>query len=296
MRWKDLRRSKNVEDRRGHSGGGGGRGIGGGAGIGLLLGLLRSKMGIAVIIGIVAFSYFTGTNPLSLLASLDGSGGQVSQQPSTPAPANDETAQFVAAVLGSTEDVWTQVFRSGGAQYRAPKLVLFTDRVQSACGVNSSATGPFYCPGDEQVYMDLGFFRQLQALGAPGDFAQAYVIGHEVGHHIQKITGTEARVRQAQRASGSQAEANQWLVKLELQADCYAGVWAHHANKQHKVLEPGDVEEGLQAARSIGDDTLQRRAGQAVRHEKFTHGSSAQRQQWLQTGLRTGDVESCNTF
>ncbi len=174
-------------------------------------------------------------------------------------------------------------------------MVLFTDAVESACGFNTSATGPFYCPPDQNLYLDTGFFRQLAAMGGPGDFAQAYVIGHEVGHHIQTLVGTSSWMRRLQ-SGADQIESNQLQVLMELQADCYAGVWAHHANRRDQVLEPGDVEEGLAAAAAIGDDRLQRRAGRSVSPESFTHGTSAERQQWLSTGLRTGDVDACDTF
>jgi predicted metalloprotease len=195
-----------------------------------------------------------------------------------------------------TEDVWTEIFASNGARYRAPTMVLFTDAVQSACGFNTSATGPFYCPPDERLYLDVGFFEQLAGMGAPGDFAQAYVIGHEVGHHIQVLAGTSGWVRQLQGNARTEAESNGIQVLMELQADCYAGVWAHHANRRERVLESGDVEEGLAAAAAIGDDRLQQRAGRSVSPESFTHGTSTQRRRWLDIGLQTGDVDACDTF
>ncbi|MFK7954972.1 MAG: neutral zinc metallopeptidase [Lysobacterales bacterium] len=282
MRWKDLRRSKNVEDTRGTRGTrAGGMKLSGGMII------------IAIIVSLV-----TGQNPLSLLQMLGGAGGNGSTvqtpQASNPA-ADDEASQFVSAVLGSTEDVWSRVFRSSGQQYQAPRLRIFENAVASACGYNSAAVGPFYCPGDRKVYLDLSFFRQLAQMGAPGDFAQAYVIGHEVGHHIQNITGIEPRVRRLQQ-SGNKSQANQLSVLMELQADCLAGVWAYHANQANRVLEPGDVQEGIRAAATIGDDALQSSSGKSVRPESFTHGSSAQRVEWLKLGLSGGNVDSCDTF
>ena len=282
MRWRHSRRSQNVEDRRGQRAtGGGGLKIGGGAG--LLL--------VVVVV-------MLGGDPRQVLQLLAGSGGSVAA-PTSQAPApvgDDETAQFLSSVLGMTEDVWDQLFADGGARYRPPTMVLFTDAVQSACGYNTAATGPFYCPPDQKLYLDTGFFDQLAGMGAPGDFAQAYVIGHEVGHHVQNLVGTAGWVRELQGRAGSQVESNQLQVLMELQADCYAGVWAHHANRMQQVLEAGDVDEGLAAAASIGDDRLQSRAGRAVSPESFTHGTSAQRQQWLGTGLQTGDVDRCDTF
>ncbi len=279
MRWQDSRRSNNVEDRRGQR-------MVRGAGIG--------GAGLVVVLIVMLL----GGDPSQVLQLLGGAADDGGGAATAPAdvPANDETGQFLRAVLGMTEDVWGEVFAAAGEQYRPPTLVLFSGAVQSACGLSSSATGPFYCPGDEKLYLDTDFFDQLARLGGPGDFAQAYVIGHEVGHHVQKLLGTEARVRQLQAQARSSSEANQVQVSMELQADCYAGVWANRANRQQRVLEPGDVDEGLAAAASIGDDQLQRGAGQAVSPESFTHGSSAQRQRWLRTGLESGDPNTCNTF
>jgi uncharacterized protein len=199
-------------------------------------------------------------------------------------------------MLGSTEDVWGAIFAASGSSYVPPRLVLFSDAVQSACGYNTSATGPFYCPPDQRLYLDTGFFHDLARMGGPGDFAQAYVIGHEVGHHVQSLIGTADQVRRGQQSD--QRRANQLQVALELQADCYAGVWAYHANQSQNqaFLEPGDVQEGLAAAAAIGDDRLQQSAGRSVSPESFTHGSSAERQRWLEIGLTTGDIEACNTF
>ncbi len=279
MRWKDGRRSANVQDRRGGSMP---RGV---------------KVGGGTILLVIVASLLLGENPLTLLGQLSGgSGGAVqTQSPSTRSAASDEAAEFVSVVLASTEDVWGQVFSASGQRYPEPQLILFEDGVQSACGYNSSSTGPFYCPGDRQVYLDLGFLNELRRLGANGDFAFAYVVAHEVGHHIQTITGLSDQVRQLQRRS-SQTEANQLSVLQELQADCYAGLWARRANDMQGILEQGDVEEGLRAAAAIGDDRLQKMSGRRVQRESFTHGSSAQRVQWFRTGLEQASVEACDTF
>lgn len=285
MRWRSGRRSENIEDRRGR----GRRAVGG------------FKMSGWMIIAVLIFSVVTGKNPLTLLQQLGGSGaltgdGGNSVPVAQRSAAEQEMAEFVAYILGSTEDVWGQEFARRGAQYRKPNLVLFDDMVQSRCGVNSAATGPFYCPGDQKVYLSLGFFNQLKQLGAPGDFARAYVIGHEIGHHVQNLTGAERKMRQLQSQARSRAEANRYSVMLELQADCLAGVWAHHSNRKYGWMEPGDVEEGLQAAASIGDDRLQKRAGRRVNEEAFTHGTSQQRAYWLKRGMQTGRMEDCDTF
>jgi hypothetical protein len=204
--------------------------------------------------------------------------------------------RFASVVLASTEDTWTKVFAQGGRTYRPPKLVLFTQSVPSACGMSSSATGPFYCPADQKVYIDLSFFQELsQRFQAPGDFAQAYVIAHEVGHHVQNLLGISDQVTQAQRSARSEGEANTYSVRLELQADCLAGVWAHHADKDAHLLEPGDVEEGLRAAAAIGDDRLQGLTQGYVQPDSFTHGSSEQRVQWLRKGIQGGDPNGCRT-
>lgn len=279
MKWKSARRSGNVEDRRGRSG----AGMAGGGGIG-------------VILIVLAVSFLTGRNPLELMQLVDSlPAGPASSAPASAPAADDEQAQFIAAVLGDTEDTWGRIFSAQGSQYDPPVLVLFSDMVQSACGSQSSAVGPFYCPGDRRVYLDLTFFRDLdQRFGAPGDFAQAYVVAHEVGHHIQTITGTSGRV-QRERQRLSEADANALSVRQELQADCYAGVWGHHAGRRN-LLEAGDVEEGLAAASAIGDDRLQRRSGGEVVPESFTHGTSAQRMEWFRRGLDTGDPAECDTF
>ncbi|MEM7480501.1 MAG: neutral zinc metallopeptidase [Acidobacteriota bacterium] len=287
MRWRGQRQSRNVEDRRGMRGG---RGVSlgrGGAGIGC---------GGLVILLLLA--YLTGTNPLELLDATGGS-GQVIPQARTvetgPAggPPQDELGQFASTVLASTEDTWVRVFDRMGRRYELPRMVLFSGSVASACGFASSAVGPFYCPADSKIYLDLSFFDQLaRRFGAPGDFAQAYVIAHEVGHHVQNQLGISSRVRQMQQRV-PKADANALSVRLELQADCLAGVWGNYARD---LLEAGDIEEGLTAAAAIGDDQMQRRAGGYVRPESWTHGSSEQRVQWLRQGLRTGDPSSCDTF
>jgi predicted metalloprotease len=280
-----LRRSENVRDVRGSGGGmplpiGRGGRIGGGLGAAALL-------LVVLVLG----------GPNAVLQLLDGSGGGLpSQGPvGVPLTATDDDGQFVAAVLGSTEDVWGELFAQGGARYEPPLLTLFDGSVQSACGYASAAAGPFYCPGDRRVYLDTSFFRELAALGGPGDFAAAYVIGHEVGHHVQTLRGTSDKIRAAQ-ARATDTAANRLQVAMELQADCFAGVWAYHVNQRSAVLEPGDVEEGLAAAAAIGDDRLQRNAGRRVTPDSFTHGASAQRQQWFRTGLTSGDPAKCDTF
>jgi predicted metalloprotease len=285
VRWKDLRRSSNVRDVRGLGGGrrmplriGRGGRMGGGLGMLVILGLL----------------FFLG-GPDAIVQLLSGGGGAPSSEQGRPLSAGDEAGEFVARVLGSTEDVWGAFFAQSGQQYPAPQLTLFGGSVQSACGFASSASGPFYCPADRRVYLDTSFFDELARMGGAGDFAAAYVIGHEVGHHVQTILGTSDEVRAAQQGA-REVEANRLQVAMELQADCFAGVWAYHANQQVRVLEPGDVEEGLAAAAAIGDDTLQRNAGRGVTPESFTHGSSAERQRWLTAGLRSGDPSACNTF
>jgi uncharacterized protein len=282
MRWREGRRSDNVEDIRYEGGsrlGPGGIKLGGGA-----------------IVVVFIASLLLGQNPLHVLEMLTGGSPTALQQPGTRPAEKDEASDFVSVILGSTEDVWGQIFSKMGQQYSPPKLVLFSDGVESACGMNSSATGPFYCPGDRKVYLDLGFLSELQRLGASGDFAVAYVIAHEIGHHVQNIIGTERKLRQMQSRAGSQEEVNALSVRLELQADCYAGLWAKHAESQHPILEQGDIEEGLKAAAAIGDDRLQRMGGRRVNPDAFTHGSSAQREQWFRTGFQTGNLDACDTF
>jgi predicted metalloprotease len=244
---------------------------------------------------IMLIVWLLGGNPLQFLQTVDGGGGTQAPVGETPPP-SDEAGQFMSAILAMTEDVWTELFAASGERYVPPTMVLFSGSVQSACGFSSAATGPFYCPGDQSLYLDTSFFEELARMGGPGDFAQAYVVGHEVGHHVQNVTGSLQRAQELQRSARSEAEANRLQVLVELQADCYAGVWAHHANRRQQVLEPGDVQEGLQAAAAIGDDRLAREAGRSVVPESFTHGTSEQRQQWLGTGLDLGDVSACDTF
>jgi len=288
MRLDGDRESDNVEDvRAGGGGGGGGFGIGGGSiGIG----------GVAV--ALVA-GWIFGINPLTLLGLMEGGGGAPTHQAQAPAtrpPEGDKEARFVSVILASTEDVWTAEFKRMGAQYRDPKLVLFRNAYPTACGQGEAAMGPFYCPADEKVYIDLSFYDTLKnRLGAPGDFAQAYVIAHEVGHHVQKLMGITGKV-DAMRGKASQAQMNALSVRVELQADCFAGIWANRANATKQMLEQGDIEEALNAASQIGDDTLQKRSQGRVVPESFTHGSSAQRVSWFKKGLEVGDVQQCNTF
>ena len=295
MRWEGNRESDNVEDMRDSGGGGGG---GGGFGFG------GRSIGIGTIVIALVGGWIFGVNPLTVLNLLSGGGGsapQVQQQqqrqaPAHKPPADDHLAKFVSTVLADTEDVWTQVFSQAGGTYSKPKLVLFRGAVRTGCGQGQSAMGPFYCPADRKVYIDLGFYEVLRTrLGAPGDFAQAYVIAHEVGHHVQNLMGISGKV-DGMRGRVSEAQQNALSVRLELQADCFAGVWAHHAQNARQILEQGDVESAMNAAAKIGDDALQRGSGGAVVPESFTHGTSAQRQRWFSTGLKSGSVKACDTF
>jgi hypothetical protein len=289
MRIEDGRESENVEDRRGIS-----------VGRGLPIG--GRSIGIGTVILALVAMYF-GIDPSIVLQG--GSAPAIAPEPQSPVPAGvqpsrnsaeDETARFVSKVLADTEDTWSEVFRRAGKQYVEPKLVLYTGGTRSACGVGQAAMGPFYCPMDQKVYIDLVFYRDLkERFRAPGDFAQAYVVAHEIGHHVQNLLGISDKVRAAQERAG-QAQANQLSVRLELQADCLAGIWAHHANRTRSILEAGDIEEGLAAATAIGDDRLQQQSRGYVTPESFTHGSSAQRVRWFKRGLETGDLKQCNTF
>jgi predicted metalloprotease len=285
--------SDNVEDRRGMGGGGGGGGGGfpiGGRGIGV------GTIAVALVAG-----WIFGINPLTVLGLLSGDGGgappQTQQGPAPRPPQGDAMADFVSKVLRDTEIVWTGVFQANGQQYAKPKLVLFRGSTPTACGTGDAAMGPFYCPGDSKVYLDMDFFDTLaRRLGAPGDFAQAYVVAHEVGHHVQNLLGITGKV-DAMRGRTSQVQQNALSVRVELQADCFAGVWAHASQQAGKIrYEAGDIEEGLNAASKIGDDTLQRQSRGTVVPESFTHGSSQQRMTWFQRGLQSGDVKQCNTF
>jgi len=290
MKWEGNRESDNVEDRRGGSSGGGGAGMLGGRSI-----------GIGTIVIALVGGWIFGINPLTILGVLGGGEGgapqvQVQQAPEQNTVADDPQKKFVKTLLADTEDVWRDIFTKGGATYRDPKLVLFRGATPTACGQGQAAMGPFYCPADQKVYIDLGFYDTLKnRLGAPGDFAQAYVIAHEVGHHVQNLLGISNKVEQ-RRGQVSQTEYNALSVRLELQADCFAGVWAHHANNARQLLEQGDVEEAINAAARIGDDALQGGSGGAVVPESFTHGTSAQRQRWFANGLKNGSVKACDTF
>lgn len=289
MRWDRARRSDQVEDRRG-LGGVGGRGPGGG--------MRFSLTGIVIV---VILSFVMGKNPLEMLALLGGDGmtggGTPAPERGQTADRSDPTIDFVSAILGDTEDTWSQIFSASGERYPAAKLVVFEGGVTTACGFASSAVGPFYCPGDQQVYLDLQFFRELeQRFSAAGDFAQAYVIAHEIGHHIQTLTGVSSKVNAA-RQRGQKVEGDGGLlVRQELQADCYAGVWAHSARQRLDMLEPGDLEEALNAASAIGDDRLQQQAQGRVVPDAFSHGTSAQRVRWFRQGFDQGDVGACDTF
>jgi predicted metalloprotease len=280
VRWDDLRESTNVEDVRDSSGGGG---------AGLRLGVGGTLLALAA-------SYFFGIDPrliMGLVSAVPSSQSAPAAHYGTP---QDEQGRFIAAVLGETEDTWTALFQAQGMTYLPPKLVLYRDQIAGACGSANAAVGPFYCPLDHKVYLDLGFFQQLSdEFQAPGQFAEAYVVAHEVGHHVQQLLGIGDKVRAAQ-AHASQAQANQLSVKLELQADCFAGVWAKNADATKHILEQGDVDSALRAAAAVGDDTLQRRAQGYIVPESFTHGTSAERVTWFKRGLASGSINSCDTF
>jgi len=273
MRWRGRRQSSNVEDRRGST----------------PKKVVGGSLGTIIILLLV---YLFGGNPSNFMQT----GEQSSVSNYQGNQQENELAQFVAVVLADTEDVWDLLFRQGGANYRQPKLVLYNDMVQSACGFSSAATGPFYCPGDEKVYLDLAFFQEMQTrLQAPGDFALAYVIAHEVGHHVQKLMGITDQVMSL-RGSVSQQEFNQYMVRLELQADFFAGVWAHHAQRISNILEEGDIEEALNAASAVGDDRIQKSTRGYIVPDSFTHGTSEQRMRWFSKGFKTGDIDQGHTF
>lgn len=292
MKWVGRRQSGNVEDRRG-SGGGGGGGFGGFGGGSRIPGGLFSKGGLIVVVIVVVIAWVNGVNPLQLLQQSNNGGNTYSSdQPYTPSASEQELAAFVRVVLADTEDVWNKQL----SDYREPTLVMFTDYVESACGQASAATGPFYCPADEKVYIDLSFYNDLKnKFGAPGDFAQAYVIAHEVGHHIQHLMGISDKVH-GLRQEQSEAEANAMSVRLELQADFLAGMWAHYAQEMNGILDPGDIEEALTAASAIGDDRLQKQARGYASPDSFTHGTSEQRMKWFKKGYETGDMKQGDTF
>jgi len=279
MRWRTGRRSSNVEDRRG-----------------VRLSAKAKGGGLGILILALVGLYF-GIDPSVILQQgANVSGPAVEQSTYVPTAAENEMADFVSVVLADTEDTWAALFRAAGGNYEQPRLVLFTGAVESACGFAQAAMGPFYCPADRQVYVDLGFYQDLKnKLGAPGDFAQAYVIAHEVGHHVQNLLGISDKVHQMH-GRVSQTDYNQLSVRLELQADCFAGLWAHHADRARNVIEEGDIDEALNAASMIGDDRLQKQSRGYVTPDSFTHGSSAQRVSWFRKGLQTGSFDTCNTF
>ncbi|MDM0031943.1 neutral zinc metallopeptidase [Variovorax sp. J22P271] len=286
MRWEGNEQSDNVEDRRGGGGGGGGFPIGG------------RSVGIGTVAVALIAGWIFGINPLTVLGLLSGGeqAPQVQQGPAHKPPPEDTEARFVSTVLKNTEVVWSDIFRQNGGSYTPSRLVLFRGATPTACGTGQSAMGPFYCPGDQKVYIDLGFFDTLKSqLGAPGVFAQAYVIAHEIGHHVQDELGITAKVDQM-RGRVSPAQANALSVRVELQADCLAGVWAHHSQQSKQWLDPGDIEAAMNAAQKIGDDALQRSAGRAIVPDSFTHGTSAQRQRWFGAGFKSGNMQDCDTF
>ena len=286
MRWKKARRSDNVVDQRGKGGGVGGKG------------LTLGAVAVIVVIGLLS-----GQDPMQIIGNIAGqaiqqgginTGGSASQQ---NVPSNDPQSEFVRAILGDTEDTWHALFKQAGKSYKDPTLVLFSGSVRSACGFADSAVGPFYCPGDQQVYLDLAFFKEMeQRFAATGEFAQAYVIAHEVGHHVQTLLGVSARVNSARQRGERMEGHNGLLVRQELQADCFAGIWAHHAQQRHAWLEPGDLKDALNAAQAIGDDRLQKQARGYVVPDSFTHGTSAQRERWFSQGYTVGNVNQCDTF
>jgi predicted metalloprotease len=299
MRWRGNRQSSNIEDRRGMRAPSMG-GLGGGGGMLRLLPMVFRifgvKGGIIAVLAIGAYGLFSG----NLGTMLGGGGmqglGPQQQESFQESPQEKELVQFVSVVLADTEETWHNLFKKMGSTYKEPNLVLFRGAVKSACGMGQAAMGPFYCPGDHKVYIDLSFYSDLKdRFKAPGDFAQAYVIAHEVGHHVQTLLGISKKVQQAKRGL-SESKANQLSVRQELQADCLAGIWAHHADKNRQLLESGDVEEGLNAASAIGDDRLQKQSQGYVSPDSFTHGSSSQRVKWFKIGLRQGNIKACDTF
>jgi len=299
MRWDKFRRSENVEDARG------GGGFGGGGFRRLPMRGGRLSIGAIVVIGLIGWAL--GIDPSVLITGaemMNGGGSQDQQYEPAPRRAGapeDPKGDFVAAVLGNTEDTWGAIFQAGRGQYRAPRLRLYAGAVQGGCGIAQSATGPFYCPNDRRIYLDTSFFRDMRerfngCSGKACEFAEAYVIAHEVGHHVQNLLGILPKAREAQQASGSRAGANRIQVRVELQADCFAGIWAHHSDQRWNTLEPGDVEAALQTAAAIGDDRLQKRTQGHVVPDAFTHGASKQRQRWFTIGLKEGTLAACDTF
>jgi len=304
MLWRGRRQSDNIEDQRSDGGGGLGGGLGGGGQFRVPIGGRTGGGGsILLVILVVLAGWYFGFDPSQILGDgsgglVPGGGGQITEDTSSQdggSPASDEMKRFVATVLAETEDTWTGIFKSEGLTYEDPKLVLFSSQVRSACGFASAAAGPFYCPGDHKVYLDMTFFQQLdQQFGASGEFARAYVVAHEVGHHVQNLTGIMGKFNQM-RQGMSEADANQLSVRIELQADCFAGVWAHYT-AQKGILEQGDIESALNAAKQIGDDTLQKKMQGYVVPESFNHGTSQQRQTWLARGYKSGKLSDCNTM
>jgi len=310
MRWRGRRASSNIEDRRGSSPGGfssiAGLGRAGGRGglvrlLPLLFRFLGFKGTAVVVLGFFAYSYFSGGGLPDPSRKSVGTAEQIGASQNAGTGLNESTeekalSEFVSVVLADTEQTWHGLFEAQGKRYKEPKLVLFRGAVDSGCGRGQAAMGPFYCPADQKIYLDLGFFSELRERhDAPGDFAQAYVIAHEVGHHVQTLTGISGQVQQKRRGL-NEIQVNQLSVKQELQADCFAGIWAHNADRSRQLLEAGDIEEGLTAASAIGDDNLQKQSRGSVRPESFTHGSSAQRVHWFKTGLEKGTLEACDTF
>ncbi len=280
MRWRGGRRSSNIEDRRGQRAAP--RMLGGGIGT----------------IALILVAWYFGIDPTPLLEGMQSAtpSAEPGTRPTAEDLKDDPLADMVSVVVADTEDVWTEIFAAEGRRYEAPTLVMFSGATRSACGLGQAAMGPFYCPADKNAYIDLSFYEQMRTrFKAPGDFAQAYVIAHEVGHHVQNLLGISGKVHSMRRQL-SQAEGNALSVRLELQADCFAGVWANRANRARNIIEDGDVDEALNAASAIGDDALQKQSGRGVVPESFTHGTSAQRQKWFRTGLQTGDPDACNTF
>jgi predicted metalloprotease len=302
MRWDDFRRSDNVEDDRD----GGGFGGGGGGGFGIPMGSGGLGIGTVVVLGIVG--WVLGIDPSFLIggAEILGGGDSRYESPARPGPArtgapSDQMGDFVSAVLGNTEDTWQEIFRQNGQTYHPPRLRLFAGALQGGCGLAQAAMGPFYCPRDKQIYLDTSFFRQIEnrfhgCTGKACKFSQAYVIAHEVGHHVQDELGILPKANQAQQAAGSKAEANRVQVRVELQADCFAGIWANHSEQRKSFLDAGDVDAALQTASAIGDDTLQKQAQGRVVPDAFTHGSAEQRKRWFMTGFTQGKIAACNTF
>jgi len=299
VRWQGNRRSQNVEDRRGQRVSGMGSVRGGGLLrlLPMVYRLLGFKGTAIAVVGVVAYGLFSGN-----LGQILGGGSfqenqpQVSSQPVKQSAQEKEMVAFISTVLADTEDTWKVLFKQYGKTYQEPALVLYRNKVRSGCGYGTAQMGPFYCPVDKKVYIDLSFYDELKnRYKAPGDFAQAYVVAHEIGHHVQNLLGTSTKVHDAQQKL-SKVKANQLSVRLELQADCYAGIWANHANRSRQILESGDIEEGLKAASAIGDDQLQKQSQGYVNPDSFTHGSSKQRVKWFSTGLNKGGLKECNTF